>query len=133
MSNGQRATGNGQFPDIARCPLPVARCPFSAVAGDASLDDNPAVRRLLLAIFLLPLFAFGDETGGVRGKVSVLSGGQPRRDASGVVVYLTGFEEPPPDAVPELRQRGRQFQPALLAITAGQAVSFPNGDPFFHN
>jgi plastocyanin len=71
-------------------------------------------------------------TGSVRGQVKVTAGGKERRDAQ-VVVYVTGFDEPPPDAVPEIRQHGKQFLPSLLAITAGQTVAFPNGDPFFHN
>jgi plastocyanin len=70
--------------------------------------------------------------GSVRGSVRVTAGGQVR-PADEVVVYVTGFEEPPPAAVPEMRQHGKQFLPTLLAITAGQTVSFPNGDPFFHN
>ncbi len=71
-------------------------------------------------------------TGTVRGRVKVVAAGQEKKAAE-VVVYLTGFDEPPPDAVPEMRQRGKQFLPSLLAITAGQTVAFPNGDPVFHN
>jgi hypothetical protein len=89
--------------------------------------------RAALALILLTSTAFADPAGVVRGSVTVSADGVPRRDAQGAVVYLVGFEEPPPPAVPELRQKGRQFQPPLLAITAGQSVSFPNGDPFFHN
>jgi plastocyanin len=92
-----------------------------------------AAVRAWVALLMLSAVADAAETGSVRGKITVVADGAARRDASGVVVYLTGFEEPPPSTVPELRQRGRQFQPALLAITAGQAVSFPNADPFFHN
>src|SRR5262245_2083538 len=77
--------------------------------------------------------AWGAETGGVRGQVRLSSAGKPVADAGGVTVWAIGFGEPPPPDVPELRQRGRQFQPPVLAITAGQSVSFPNGDPFFHN
>jgi plastocyanin len=76
----------------------------------------------------------GEAGGRVDGKVSVVVDGAAREDASGVVVYLTGFSEPPPHGhVPELVQKNRHFEPPLLAITAGQEVSFPNGDPFFHN
>jgi plastocyanin len=73
------------------------------------------------------------QTGRVVGRVTVTVDGAARADASGVVVYLTGFREPPPRDVPVMLQRGRRFEPALLAVTAGQAVSFPNADPFFHN
>jgi plastocyanin len=88
----------------------------------------------------LVLLAFGgvaraERTGRVVGHVKVVVDGAERADASGVVVYLTGFTEPPPrDAVrPTMVQRDRRFDPALIAITAGQEVSFPNADPFFHN
>jgi plastocyanin len=54
-------------------------------------------------------------------------------DARGVVLYLVGFEESPPDQVAVIRQHGKRFEPDLLPITAGQEVSFPNDDPLFHN
>jgi plastocyanin len=84
------------------------------------------VARAPLLILLLAGVAAAAPTGGVRGHV------RAGKDAR-VIVYLTGFDEPPPDATPELRQKGRQFQPQLIAVTAGQSVSFPNGDPIFHN
>ena len=86
----------------------------------------------LLAVLLCVAAAHAAPTGTVRGRVKVTAAGKERTDAQ-VVVYLTGFDEPPPDGVPEIRQHGKQFQPSLLAITAGQTVAFPNGDPFFHN
>jgi plastocyanin len=70
--------------------------------------------------------------GSISGKVTMTRNGAPV-DASGVVVYVVGFEEPAPDATAEIRQRGKRFLPALLPITAGQSVTFPNDDPFFHN
>ena len=72
--------------------------------------------------------------GAVAGHVRIVVDGVERPDASGVVVYLTGFSEPPLSGkAPELIQRDRHFWPPLLAITAGQEVAFPNDDPFFHN
>jgi plastocyanin len=71
-------------------------------------------------------------TGRVTGTVSVRRDGAPV-DASGVVVYLVGFAEAPPRQTARIRQRGRTFIPDLLPITAGQAVTFPNQDPFVHN
>jgi len=77
----------------------------------------------------------GAPAGGrVEGRVRLTTNGEPRPDASGVIVYLTGFVEPPlKGKPPELVQHDRHFEPPLLAITAGQEVAFPNGDPFFHN
>ncbi len=87
----------------------------------------------LATLLLLTLPAAAEPpTGTVRGRVVVTAQGAPRRGAD-IVVYLTGFDEPPPDVVPEIQQKGRQFLPPLLAITAGQTVAFPNGDPWFHN
>jgi plastocyanin len=85
------------------------------------------------ALCLLALAAPAPPPGRVAGRVTLTVDGAARADASGVVVYVTGFHEAPPAAVPEIVQRGRRFEPALIAITAGQEVSFPNADPFFHN
>jgi hypothetical protein len=71
------------------------------------------------------------DTGTVRGRIDVK---RPEgAEARPVVVYLTGFTEPPPPAVATILQRDKRFSPALVAITAGQSVAFPNGDPFLHN
>jgi len=72
------------------------------------------------------------DSGNIEGVVTVRHEGSPR-DASGVVLYVVGFEEPPPPERAQMRQHGRHFIPALLPVTAGQSVSFPNGDPFLHN
>jgi plastocyanin len=87
---------------------------------------------VVLGVALGSVAAAPATTGTVRGRVKVTAGGAPRRDAQ-VVVYLTGFDEPASDEVPEMRQRNKQFLPALLAVTAGQTVAFPNADPWFHN
>ena len=53
--------------------------------------------------------------------------------AGRVLVYLVGFAEPPPAEPVVVRQRDRQFRPDLIALTTGQRVTFPNGDPLLHN
>jgi plastocyanin len=89
------------------------------------------------ALCLCALAVAGDARGGpagrVSGKVMLVREGKPVEKAAGIVVWITGFAEPPSDAMPEMRQHNRQFEPSLLAVTAGQKVSFPNGDPFYHN
>jgi hypothetical protein len=72
-----------------------------------------------------------EATGTVRGTVSVTRPG--RLEPEPVVVYIVGFSEPPPRRVALIKQRNKRFIPPLVAITAGQAVGFPNGDPFLHN
>ncbi len=53
------------------------------------------------------------------------------------VVYLKGkiAGTPPPDyvATPQMMQSDTAFVPAAVVVTVGNTVSFPNGDPFFHN
>jgi plastocyanin len=69
------------------------------------------------------------ETGAIRGKVTA-RGAAPDVE---VLVYVVGFEEPPPEREVRVQQRAKRFVPGLIGVTAGQTVSFPNGDPFFHN
>ncbi len=77
-------------------------------------------------------------SGVVRGKVSVLKkklfgGLAASDDASGVVVYVTGYRAPAPDTVPVLEQKNERFVPRVLPIVAGQTVAFPNRDRLYHN
>jgi len=82
----------------------------------------------------------------VRGKVEVMVKGAdgqpaPAADASGAVVYLTGFTQDPPDEVPVVRQKfksfilpdGRGGAFRALPITKGQSVDFVNDDVELHN
>lgn len=72
--------------------------------------------------------------GAVRGSVTITRApGAASAESSPVLVYLVGFEEPAPDTTVEIQQREKHFLPNLVGITAGQRVSFPNGDPFYHN
>ncbi len=52
------------------------------------------------------------------------------------VVWLTGDSLPPitqPKTMPTMAQKDMMFQPAVLSVGVGTAISFPNRDPFFHN
>ncbi len=91
-----------------------------------------AMRAIALAAFVIWAGPALAETGHVAGTVVVSRRGAPA-PADGVIVYLTGFNEPAAEVSAEIRQRDRRFAPELVAITAGQSVTFPNGDPFFHN
>ncbi len=71
------------------------------------------------------------DGGTVRGTVEVnRPSGVP---AGAVLVYVVGFAEPAPAAEVSVAQQDRKFVPDLVAITAGQTVAFPNGDPLLHN
>jgi plastocyanin len=73
------------------------------------------------------------ERGTVRGSVTLTRAAGTPRGRSRILVYLVGFTEPPPDETAEILQRNKEFSPNLLGVTVGQKVSFPNGDPFYHN
>lgn len=95
--------------------------------------------RVALSLMLLltaPLAAA--QQGTVRGEVRVTAPGPDGRpvlkeDRSGVVVYLTGYSEAPPAGEVNMAQRNKTFQPAVLAVVAGQKVRFSNNDVVVHN
>lgn len=99
------------------------------------------MRRIALAVALGLLLAVpahaAEPTGTVRGTVTVLKrtlfGVGASDDKSGVVVYVTGYSEPPPKAEATLEQENEKFAPRVLPIVAGQSVSFPNRDRIYHN
>lgn len=93
--------------------------------------------RVLVAAALVASLAAarGADAGGrVVGKVAVTDA-TGKAETAEVVVYVVGFTEPPPakSAGATIAQKGRKFVPDLVAITVGESVSFPNGDPFLHN
>lgn len=79
---------------------------------------------------------FPDRANVVHGTVRLEErDGTLRPDASGVVVFLeapTTTASPLPRA-PAISQRGRRFDPAVVVVTAGSRVVFPNDDLVFHN
>lgn len=95
------------------------------------------MRALVVAAVCLGIAGLGgaaaaEPTGRVVGTVKVSEAdGQPA--VADVVVYVVGFNEPPTDKVTTIAQKGRKFVPALVAITLGEKVAFPNFDPFLHN
>lgn len=70
----------------------------------------------------------------VEGQVLVLAadGGQAAAGQP-IVVYLTGFRQPPPPEAPVISQKDKTFIPSLRVIVAGQSVQFTNDDPMVHN
>src|SRR5262249_52350190 len=124
-----RLGGGGPEPRLrARTDLVVGggarRCAPHRLRAAVQLGRPVLMRRWPVAL-LLAAAAGGEPAGSVSGKVTVRRLGQPI-DASGVVAYLVGFEEPPPARPVEIRQRDKHFVPELVAITAGQSVTFPN-------
>ena len=90
----------------------------------------------------LALFCFATSAaaadGTVEGTVRVVTRGEngqtaPKADASGVVLYITGFSQPPPPEKPRIAQRNKTFIPDVLPIVVGQTVEFTNEDKLIHN
>jgi len=118
----------------------------------------PAMRSIVIALAAIATLGLRSgttaETGTLRGRIEVpdaaaavprpsvadLAGHSHSADAVDrrrCVVYLASAPMP---AFDELRpgrarmdQRGEQFSPRVLAITAGTIVDFPNSDRTFHN
>lgn len=84
--------------------------------------------RALAVALVLSIAARAHAGGRVVGTVALTGG-----DAADAIVYVVGFTEAAPTTTPEVQQKNKHFVPDLIAITAGQSVSFPNGDPLFHN
>jgi hypothetical protein len=74
--------------------------------------------------------AAADVVGSVRVKPSP---GEPPGNAQPIVVYLTGFRQPPLPGSPAISQKNKAFVPSLRVIVAGQSVQFTNDDPVVHN
>jgi plastocyanin len=76
--------------------------------------------------------ATGEQTGKLTGRIKVVEDdGKPA--TADVIVYIVGFTEKGGTTIATIEQKGRKFNPDLVAITAGDTVKFPNGDPFLHN
>ena len=93
--------------------------------------------RILRALALVALasgVAHAAPAGRVVGKVTVTEA-DGKSTVADVIVYVVGFPEKGSDAAPAatITQKGRTFMPDLVAITVGESVAFPNGDPFLHN
>ena len=78
--------------------------------------------------------ALGDgATGRITGTVKVTGADGQTDTADGVIVYVVGFTETAPTKPETIQQKNKHFVPDLIAITAGQEVTFPNADTILHN
>ncbi len=99
------------------------------------MGGSALVLSLALLGFALPAQA---ADGVVEGTVRLFTrseDGKPalKGDASGVVLYLTGFSQTPPPEKPRISQRNKTFIPDVLPIVVGQTVEFTNEDNLIHN
>ena len=83
-------------------------------------------------VLLVAAAAAGGE---IRGTVvvSAADGGVEVTSPQPIVVYLTGFRQPPLPEASVVSQKDKTFIPDLKVIVAGQSVQFTNDDPFVHN
>jgi plastocyanin len=89
-------------------------------------------RALILSLLLVAATAAGGE---IRGTVQIQSpdGGVEATPAQPIVIYLTGFRQPPLTDELVISQKDKTFNPDLRVVVAGQAVQFTNDDPWVHN
>jgi len=89
----------------------------------------------LLCLGVVPGIA-STVTGSVRLIDTPATGRRGKNDYSGVVVWLvsTGGSVPSvPPRTAQMAQKKKHFDPPVLAVPTGTAVTFPNLDPIFHN
>ncbi len=85
---------------------------------------------VLAAVLLVAAGSTARAAGGtVAGKVDVT----PAKYLAETVVYLKGVPGNPAPRTRDMDQRGMQFVPHLLVITAGDTVKFLNHDSVAHN
>jgi plastocyanin len=93
----------------------------------------------LLGLLLLAAACATAQEASLKARVELTRDGHRIKDASNAVVWLTPIGatvDPPkqdPNAIPQLVQKNKSFQPSLIVVPAGGKVEFPNRDPFFHN
>lgn len=89
--------------------------------------------RPLLVLALVGVAHAAPPGGRVAGTAKVTEADGKVGSPTEIIVYITGFTEPPAGAVARVEQKGRRFTPDVVAVTSGDKVEFPNGDPFLHN
>lgn len=72
-------------------------------------------------------------TGIVRVKVLVTGADGRTLPAGDAVAWLPGVRGRAPARAPKMASRDKRFEPRVLAVPKGTAVTFPNFDTIFHN
>ncbi|MFT3696077.1 MAG: carboxypeptidase regulatory-like domain-containing protein [Kofleriaceae bacterium] len=87
---------------------------------------------MIVALVVAVGVANAGPGGRVVGKVTITDA-DGRESNADAIIYVVGFKEPPSTDATQVAQKDRKFVPDLVAITVGEHVKFPNGDPFLHN
>jgi plastocyanin len=108
----------------------------AALAGGYDALADEAAQKAATESATTPPPARSTELGTIAGSVSVLLGGEKKRDRSNVVVYLENGPKPAPESanlVLRVQQKDKQFRPQVLVAPLGSSLAFPNEDKIFHN
>lgn len=84
------------------------------------------MRSFVLVALLATIAAFATAAPAAAGQLDVAVKGP-------AVVWVTDGSKPAPVNAAEMRQSKKTFVPALLVVTQGSVVKFPNDDDFYHN
>jgi plastocyanin len=118
--------------------MPFAAALALAAAGatlaDASAGAVPAAGRIEGIVRLVATTEAAIPSGAYPSR-RVSRPAPPGSQMKNVVVFVN--DAPAPDALSAVRteivQKDEAFEPAVLAVTRGSTVDFPNSDPYFHN
>jgi plastocyanin len=112
-------------------PVAVAVIGLAAMAGSRPAAQEPASIRGRVSVGV-PVAAKRATSTYSRSVPTITLA--PESELRHVVIYL---KDAPKTAVApmraEIRQRGENFVPRVVAVTVGSEVDFPNEDPLYHN
>ncbi len=105
---------------LLMCALPIWA---GEIAGKVTITRNLTKKRVVVDVYA------------PRGGAPAAASAPQDLDEWGrTVVYVDApIAGDPPSTVAQIGQRNRRFEREVLVIPAGSSVSFPNGDPIFHN
>jgi plastocyanin len=112
-------------------PLAIAVIGLATMAGSRPAAQEPASIRGRVSVGI-PVTAKRATSTYSRSVQTITLA--PESELRHVVIYL---KDAPKTTVPpmraEIRQRGENFIPRVVAVTVGSEVDFPNEDPLYHN
>ncbi|HKY31190.1 MAG TPA: hypothetical protein VJV23_01550 [Candidatus Polarisedimenticolia bacterium] len=92
-----------------------------------------STRRLIAALICaMAAASWVTEAGSIRGTI-VVADKAGRGDPSRAVVWIDAPAGSAPPERAEIVMRNKVFEPALVVLSAGSTISFPNADPILHN
>lgn len=102
-------------------------------AAPTARPTPPSPRPTATAVPSSPTPAPPAATGSVAGRIEVVGADGKAQPAADAVLWIPGGPPSPAPARPTITSRDKRFEPHVLAVPKGTAVSFPNVDKIFHN